>query len=118
MADRRWIDEREKFKLLRVAREYDKLARHSVRASRKRKSSKGMRGVRPTDRPDGSYEPDDDAVDNQAVLTDRSEDRRYDGGAGPGLQRGFCHSRGAGSLPAIDARRRQQTGVAGPYPMT
>ncbi|MGY2901364.1 hypothetical protein [Bradyrhizobium sp. URHC0002] len=26
MADRRWIDERQKFKLLRVAREYDKLA--------------------------------------------------------------------------------------------
>jgi hypothetical protein len=26
MADRRWIDERQKFKLLRVALEYDKLA--------------------------------------------------------------------------------------------
>jgi len=26
MADRRWIDEKPKFKLLRVAREYDKLA--------------------------------------------------------------------------------------------
>jgi hypothetical protein len=26
MADRRWLDEKQKFKLLRVAREYDKLA--------------------------------------------------------------------------------------------
>lgn len=26
MADRNWVDEKQKFKLLRVAREYDKLA--------------------------------------------------------------------------------------------